>query len=440
MPNIIGAAEKAARLAERPAVAVLRGERCLSVRDMDAPCAMCGEVCPHGAIEVLVGHEAPAAPHGSVVSRGPSGPRFDDERCTRCGRCVTACPTGALLPLAPYDDETLLAIAARVGQAAAETALSRAAGDPAGQAASHAADGEAPSVDSPEPGEIVGPADAGAPSPVAAAGFVCERAARALRVDAERVAALPCLAWLDEALLVQAACSGAQRVFALTAPCASCDQAAAIAGLAETAENAQAILNIWHIPATVELADKGRADAAKLVGLAAEPDEEASGEVSRRGMFSQARDALRDAAENAANAQIGKLAGTEAPAAPDPEPDVRRWRLLDNLHAAGLPQNDAAIVPRALAPRVSIDVEHCAGCGLCAAFCPTGALRKAGKGNGGRTIVEFDPSLCRDCGTCEGTCRYGALIRDESLSASELFALDPHTTLIPKRRVLPTRR
>ena len=41
---------------------------------------------------------------------------------------------------------------------------------------------------------------------------------------------------------------------------------------------------------------------------------------------------------------------------------------------------------------------------------------------------------------CEATCRYAALTCEETLTAAELFALDPQEILIPKRRVLPERR
>ena len=161
--------------------------------------------------------------------------------------------------------------------------------------------------------------------------------------------------------------------------------------------------------------------------------------MSRRGLFSQARSALVEAATDAASAQMDALTGRSATDAPAPEPDRRRWQLLDDLHAAGLPAGDA-VVPRALAPRVDIDPERCSGCALCAGFCLTKALRKAGKAPGGRTLLEFDAALCRDCGTCTDTCRYGAISREETLTVSELFALEPRAIVIPKRRVLPSRR
>ena len=405
MPNLIDIAQ---RLAERPAVALLHEERCLPERDLGSTCARCAEACPVGAIVVGAGRgedDAPAAAYGSVTKDGPTGPRIDDDACVRCGRCITACPTAALLAVAPLDDDTLLDASAAAGVAAARAAA-----------------GAVQQEEAPEDAE---------PS---CAGFVCDRAVRERvgRIDAERTVTLPCLAWVDEALIVHMACAGAQRIALLTAPCASCAHAAAVSALPETADAAQRMLDTWQLDAAVSIVDA-------VDDVAASDDEDAAGEVSRRGLFSQARSALVEAATDAASAQIDALAGRRAADAPAPEPDRRRWQLLDDLHDAGLPA-DGTIVPRTLAPRVDIDAERCSGCALCAGFCPTQALRKAGKADGGCTMLEFDAALCRDCGTCTDTCRYVAISREETLTVSELFALEPRAIRIPKRRVLPSRR
>ena len=405
MPNLIDIAQ---RLAEQPAVALLHEERCLPERDLGSSCARCAEACPVDAIAVGATRsddDASATAYGSVTKDGPTGPRIDDEACVRCGRCITACPTAALLAIAPLDDDALLDASAQAGAAAR----------------ANAAGGAAQEEEAPE--------DAEPPC----AGFVCERAVRGgARIDAERTVTLPCLAWVDEALIVHMACAGAQRIALLTAPCTSCEHAAAVDALPQAADAAQRILDTWQLDAVVSIVDA-------VDDVAAPDDEDAAGEVSRRGLFSQARSALVEAATDAASAQIDALSGRRAADVPAPEPDRRRWQLLDDLHAAGLPSGDA-VVPRALAPRVDIDPERCSGCALCAGFCPTQALRKAGKAAGGRTLLEFDAALCRDCGTCTDTCRYVAISREETLTVSELFALEPRAIVIPKRRVLPSRR
>ena len=432
MPNLIDIAQ---RFAERSPVALLHEERCLSERDLGSTCSRCAEACPADAIVVGAKRredDAPAAAFGSVTKDGLAGPRIDDEACVRCGRCVTACPTAALLAVAPFDDDALLNEAARAGAAAcahakrAEAAATAKANDAddCGVSAGDGLDDDAEEAAA-HGDELF---DMCAPT----AGFVCERAARAGRIDAERTVTLPCLGWVDEALVVHLACSGAQRIALLTAACSSCEHAAAAGHLPPTMDAAQRILDVWGIDATVSIVEA-------IDDVSAADDQEAVGEVSRRGLFSQARSALADAAADAASAQVEALVGRRTGDAVAPEPDRRRWQMLDDLHAAGLPDGDT-VVPRCVAPHVSIDVERCSGCALCAGFCPTQALRKVGKVAGGRTLLEFDPALCRDCGTCEDTCRYEALVREESLTVSQLFALEPRELLIPKRRVLPSRR
>ena len=123
--------------------------------------------------------------------------------------------------------------------------------------------------------------------------------------------------------------------------------------------------------------------AATRKGRGSITNEDAVGEVSRRDLFSQARSALAEAAADAASTQMDMLVGRRSAGAPTPQPDRRRWQLLDDLHAAGLPADDT-VVPRSLAPRVDIDPERCSGCALCAGFCPTQALRKAGKAAGAK--------------------------------------------------------
>lgn len=400
MPDLIAIAE---RLAERPPVAGLSAERCLRVRDRESSCAVCAAACPVGAVAVLAAAVEDAAPYGSVDAVKDAGPRIDDEVCVRCGACVAACPTNALLALPPLDDEGLLA---QARAAAAASAAKRAAL-------------EEPS-DEEEPCELE-------PS---TAGCACERVANELRLDRERVVVLPCLAWADAALLVHLACNGAERVVVPLAACASCELAAVEERVRAAVAEARRVCDAWGLAVAFESGEEG---------LLAAPGEDAVGELSRRNLFSQAGASLVGTAKAEAAKQIEALAGAPAAGDAQPEPDVRRWQLLDDLHAAGLP-DDAAVVPRALAPRVSIDAERCSGCAQCALFCPTEALRKVGRIAGGGTLLEFDPARCRDCGVCENTCRYGALTCEETLTAGELFGLEPLEIVIPKRRVLPERR
>lgn len=448
MPDLI---DRALRAAERPPVALLHAPRCLTARDASARCTACADACPVDALAVTPLVAEGAQPYESVNPTGKAGPRIDDEACVRCGACVTACPTNALLPLPPLDDEALFARAASAAARAAERAVEQAAenasrgtamdettgksaalngrafenavedaagalGCDANDAAHGAAGENAPAVEGPAP---------------ATAGLVCERWAQTRRLDGDRTVVLPCLGWVDAPLLVHMACNGAERIVLPLEACAACALTTAAARVPEAAAQAQRICGTWGLHIVIDATGEGA-----LAPLEANPDTDAVGELSRRNLIAQAGTSLVDAAKAEAAKQLESLAGASAHADTSPEPDARRWQLLDDLHAAGLP-DDGTVVPRALAPRVSVDADHCSGCAQCALFCPTEALRKAGRLSGGRTLLEFDPSRCCDCGVCEDTCRYDALVRDETLTVGELFALDPREIAIPKRRVLP---
>lgn len=61
----------------------------------------------------------------------------------------------------------------------------------------------------------------------------------------------------------------------------------------------------------------------------------------------------------------------------------------------------------------------CTGCGLCAAKCPAGALKKEEKE--GITHVVFSPGKCVGCDTCIHTCPHDASPRIRYMTAAEAF-------------------
>jgi ferredoxin len=74
-----------------------------------------------------------------------------------------------------------------------------------------------------------------------------------------------------------------------------------------------------------------------------------------------------------------------------------RQNLLTVLSRLSQPQD----VPLGMA-NVSIEFEKCTACGLCAKFCPTGAIRFQADEH--RFDLDFIPAACLDCGICVRAC------------------------------------
>jgi len=74
-----------------------------------------------------------------------------------------------------------------------------------------------------------------------------------------------------------------------------------------------------------------------------------------------------------------------------------RQHLLTALSKLGQPQD----VPLGLAT-ISIELEKCTACGLCAKFCPTGAIRF--QADEQRFDLDFIPAACIDCNICVKAC------------------------------------
>jgi 2-oxoglutarate ferredoxin oxidoreductase subunit delta len=61
-----------------------------------------------------------------------------------------------------------------------------------------------------------------------------------------------------------------------------------------------------------------------------------------------------------------------------------------------------------LTNKVQIKQDWCKGCGICAAFCPRGALSLGSRGK-----AELDTPKCSGCGICEMFCPDFALVLQE---------------------------
>lgn len=132
---------------------------------------------------------------------------------------------------------------------------------------------------------------------------------------------------------------------------------------------------------------------------AAIPDAALQRPVSRRNFFRTALAQAADAAQPPkprAPAFVPYRSGASA----------ERGRLLDGVAAAA--RKSGGKQPIALFVDITLD-ESCAGHGICARLCPTGALSlRANAADEGRVLV-FDAAACIACGCCAQACPERAL-------------------------------
>ena len=240
------------------------------------------------------------------------------------------------------------------------------------------------------------------------------------RIDPEKVARVTCLGRVEESLLVGLVADGASSVRLVHGSCGECPRNAACETYPLVAETANLLLETWDAPVRVELSEKLPASVRLERPLGAEVSPALAYDEGKRQMFSQLGAAAGEAVAS------GLAEGDGAGAAEEPEsgarqaarfmkvmtdgtlphflPD-RRERLLDALAVLGDPA-DVALDTR-LWGRVTIDVDACKSCYMCATFCPTGAIRKFADGEDAG--VEHIPGDCVKCRCCTDVCPTDAL-------------------------------
>jgi formate hydrogenlyase subunit 6/NADH:ubiquinone oxidoreductase subunit I/coenzyme F420-reducing hydrogenase delta subunit len=344
---------------------LIMADKCVAVRNRNATCRRCVEACPVSG----------------AVGVGNNILDLDFGACTACGACTTVCPTEALMPLEPMDTD----LADQVASACL------AQGD--GQAV-----------------------------------IACARISSKHNADPRTFAEVPCLGRVEESLLIGLASHGVESIILVDGDCPTCKFRTACTTIDAVVRSANDLLGTWGSEALVRR-------ASAFPPACALEDERGSYGQARRGFFAKAKQGAKDTAVKAAVHELelekeqpslrdrlkvgdGKMPQFEA---------VRRMNILNGLDSLGTPSR-AAIETR-LWGRVEIDAQVCNACGMCAVFCPTGALSKVGedapaKPNSG-IVFEFSCAECVQCGLCADACFRKCLNVSSSVQTSELLDFEP---------------
>ena len=333
--------------------------RCAVVRNRNAKCMKCAEVCTSGCISY--------DDNELIIS---------PEKCIGCGTCATACPTCALEAHRPNDAELL------------HQCLN----------ATRAADGE-----------------------VVIACEQITTAAEGL-FDAEKVVSVTCLGRVEESLLVMLAVAGAKHVSLVEGKCGSCEHVTGFRMAELVRETANTLLETWNSDMRIDLVKKFPA-SVRATGKAAFDADRRKFFSDVKSETKLAANATADYAiteklgiEDQTQKRFQKV--MEDGTLPHFVPD-RRERLLNALATLGEPQD--VMIETRLWGHVIIDPDKCTSCQMCATFCPTGAISKFTDEDGTFGVEHF-PGDCVKCRCCTDICRQNALALSDEVFAVDLLS------------------
>ncbi len=216
---------------------------------------------------------------------------------------------------------------------------------------------------------------------------------------------VPCLGYLNEAVFVGAINYGAQAVKLNVSRCKGCQHALGLRVAVESMKRANRILALFGLPRRVV------ASASNL------DDNHSFGEsqlYSRREFFSHLQGETQ---RRVATAIEGMDSDRETVAATratlEPKMPMKRALLLENIKKLGKPVTGQTRSDGLPFAQVKIS-DGCDGCGMCATFCPTGALRSYEEGD--RQVIDFNLGYCFACGLCAEVCPQASIAYSASLN------------------------
>ena len=335
----------------------VHAKRCVVVRNRNATCRRCAEVCASGCIS-LDGNDL----------------LVDTSKCIGCGTCATVCPSGAIVARGPDD------------RALAEEALAtlRAAGD-----------------------EVV---FACAPLAEAADGLF----------DPDRVVQVACLGRVEESLVAVLSAAGARRVRLVSLDCAACPHRAAAVAVRSVRDSCAVLFAAWGRETKVELSRKFPA-SCRLKGAAAYDSKRREFFLALRDEAVDTAHEVVDYGVDEFFDPGGRKTPRFDHVTPDGtlphHAPSRRRVLLEALDAWGEPED--VMVGTRLWGHAVIDEQACSSCTMCAVFCPTAALSKFQDGES-RGLAHA-PGLCSKCRCCEDICPAHAIHISDEVFARDIL-------------------
>ena len=232
----------------------------------------------------------------------------------------------------------------------------------------------------------------------------CEQLRRAAGglLDEGHVANVVCLGRVDESLTSGLAVEGVRRIRLACGDCSRCEQEHGVATARLVAATSNALFEAWGSDARVQVVEGVPAGAcAECVDADEAAAAVAAYFAERRG---NERMAVSPAVPGACGPRCASACYEGRHVASFRSRSARA--LLDNLAQLGQPVLPS--VATRLWGCVVIDGRACSSCRMCAAFCPTGAIRKFDNDDGTLGVYHY-PGECVKCGSCRDVCPENAI-------------------------------
>ena len=339
----------------RGAVVVQQTERCLNARHRAAGCRRCVTLCPVAALTLVDGK-----------------PVLDEEQCVKCGLCLHGCPTEVFTQANAAESQLIRTVEQLPRQPVALVC------------ALH-----------PTPQHTTTPVTT--------------------TVQHRR-----CLAALSLAQLLALSADGERAVWLDDTPCRDCPIGQAQSHLQQTAATANTLLQAFARSRTLFL-QSSQADQPTTAATNPRFIDGANPPVSRRGLFAVLGRAIHTQSHPTTLAPSSAADNQPLPVhARLPQQIPAERTALQARLQQWVPGEQAAIDVTALPfAAVQVDPTLCSACGLCARFCPTGALQFTVAAAHFR--LSFQPTLCLDCPICTVACPEKAIRLGDTVSTDALL-------------------
>lgn len=221
----------------------------------------------------------------------------------------------------------------------------------------------------------------------------------------ERAAIVPCVGGISAELLLELTAQGQEPCqFVDRGWCGTCAAGNGRAGtIFDAFEEVARMLSALGVPADRQpkvVREHIPVKFARPVAAAADDSR-----VSRRGFLGAFMRKAVETAERSTAPQV-QLSADRGGCKPSPVIKARQERVAANLRQLAAMQG--RVVSAAMFPHLEI-AGHCDHTGLCAAICPTGALRRYDEGSSNAAGLEFEADTCIGCGLCASQCPHQAI-------------------------------